>query len=173
MTEKQASDPNADGDGTPGAKKPSQGASEFSEFERLISHEYNADYEEEDFFAGEEERSLMGGFGTAPEERPSAKPLRPGEVRSVRIPLTVESPGACVASYELGLSISLRQVSGVAAAAATGKAPGEEAPEDEIDLLDGRTTLMFGEEDEDGDDGPASPPEASRGWWSKLFSFWR
>jgi hypothetical protein len=173
MAEKHASDPKSGGDRASGAKKPCQTPNEFSEFERLISHEYNADYEETDLFPGEEDAPARGGYNIAVGQRPSAKPLRPGEVRSVRIPLTIESPGGGSEAYELGLSISLRKASGVPQDAAAAKAGGEEPQEDEIDLLDGRTTHIFGDQDEDDEEDSEPPADAPGGWFSRLFSFWR
>ncbi len=173
MAEKDASDSHAGGEQTGGAKKPPQRASEFTEFERLISHEYNADYEETDLFPGEEDGSRQSGYSMASGQGRPAAPLRPGEVRNVRIPLTIASPEGGSVAYELGLSITLQSASDGTQEVAVSREHVEDPPEDEIDLLDGRTTLMFGDQDEDGDDEPESAPEPARGWWAKLSSFWR
>ncbi len=173
MAEKYAPDPHAGGEGAPDAKKPRQRANEFTEFERLFSHEVNADYEEVDLFREDGDGLLSDRDANSRGQKPSVKPLRPGETRSVRIPVTIESPGGDVCPYELGLTISLRRASSAPPAAAAHQGVGAEPPEDDIDLLDGRTTLFFADQDEDADDEPEPSLEPSRGWWSKLFSFWR
>jgi hypothetical protein len=148
---------------------------EFREFEALISSDENVEYEENDPL------EVLKGKDRLKERDPvESRGVRvvqtgDGADQHVEIPLQIELPGGVTEDVLLNIVISLQKVR-KQKDFYSGSGPEDSFPDDdsEIDILDGRTTLIFDEDDEaEEEEKDSSKEESDEGWINKIFSFWK
>jgi hypothetical protein len=149
--------------------------SEFSNFGDLISSEENVEYEEDTALQTLHDRGALKDWQEEYTEKLDRTPHPKEAGQTISIPLQIEMPDNVAGLYVLNISVSLQKAQHNA-----GPVPGnmgsnlnpDEGGEQEIDILDGRTTLIFDEEDEPEEEPVQNEERQQRGWLAKIF-FWK
>ena len=150
---------------------------ELKAFEGIISAEQNVEYEED---------QLLSSF-TDKDDRQKRTPKKtmrlavhpdPHEDNVYTVPLRINLPGGGTADYRLEISINLSEVKkseNVAKDARHSFLDVDDEEGAEIDILDGRTTMMFNADhdaDEEDESNEELREDEPKGWMSRFF-FWR
>jgi hypothetical protein len=149
--------------------------SEFNNFGDLISSEENVEYEEDAALQTLHDGGRLKDWQEKYTERldRATHPKEAGQ--TISIPLQIEMPEDVAGSYVLNISVSLQKAQHTAGPVSGNMGsnlnPDEEG-EQEIDILDGRTTLIFDEEDEPEEEPVQNEERQQRGWLTKIF-FWK
>ncbi len=149
--------------------------SEFNNFGDLISSEENVEYEEDAALQTLHRGGHLEGWQEKYNERLDRTPHPKETSQTISIPLQIDMPEDVTGSYVLNISVSLQK-----AQHTSGPVPGnmgsnlspDEEGELEIDILDGRTTLVFDEEDEPEEEPVQNEERQQGGWLTKIF-FWK
>jgi len=148
----------------------------FKAFEDLISEEENVEYEEDISLQPFKRENRLFERGPVVSKRLDIRPSGRNEGRGILIPLQIKLPNGVSEEYLLSVSISLKKAS-QSEVSFSGEGAYDLGPDSEdhpeIDILDGRTTLIYGEEEED-EETPQDPGEIqAASWWDRLLSLWR
>lgn len=143
----------------------------FTELEDLISAEENVEYEEDAAFQAFAGRDALHDWrAVRPAER-EHEPVAKGGDKRVSLPLRIRLPNGAAEDYVLNMSVSLHKAE-AKEDLGTSRSWGHE--EDlEIDLLDGRTTLILEEEETSDDAGEFLHEEPQENWIARIFHAWR
>ncbi|MEK6777383.1 MAG: hypothetical protein AABY87_10970 [bacterium] len=152
----------------------------FEAFEEMFSDEENVEYGEEDVsLHALKEEDRLAGRRPMVSRRVDIRPSGRAEGSGILIPLRIKHPDGAAEDYLLRVSISLQKASHSGAGTSSdGYSASDRDPDGnshlEIDILDGRNTLIY-------DEGEGTEEEETQGagetepvnWWDRLFSFWR
>jgi hypothetical protein len=152
-----------------------QEAHELKAFEDLISSEENVEYEEDHLLEAMNDPAGLSGPSSVSMPSLAVDPVSTNGGK-ISIPLRIRQEGGHDDEYCLELSVALHKAEkGVSSVKEmeSPQVPYDDEEEMEIDILDGRTTLIFQEEDESEEEIDSLEDEPERGWWERLFFFWR
>lgn len=152
----------------------------FKAFEEMISEEENVEYGEEDaaLHALKVEDRLAGRRPMV-SRRMDIRPSGRDEGRGIQVPLRIKLPDGAVEDYLLRVSVSLQKASHTGEGTSSdGYSASDRDPDGnshlEIDILDGRNTLIYDEDEEADEEETEGTGEIKAvNWWDRLFSFWR
>ncbi len=148
---------------------------EFEEFEKIISSEENVEYEEDNTLESFKSTDRLEERDTAGSRGIRITQVGDGADQHVEIPLRIELPGGVTEDVLLDIVISLQKVRKQESSYSfSGPADFSGDEDSEIDILDGRTSLLFDEDDEaEEEEKDSSEEECEESWIEKIFSFWR
>jgi hypothetical protein len=150
--------------------------SEFSHFEELISSEENVEYEEDSAIQTLHNAEHLKDRHGKSSHRLNITSHTKEAGQSISIPLYIEMSDDVTEEYTLNIAVSLQKAKQKA-----NPYPGYMGPdlnpddhsELEIDILDGRTTTLYEEEEEIEEVEKERSDESTQGsWLSKIF-FWK